>query len=67
MKAETFTEYKNKLEEFYKQRNRFNISNIEIKQSIQILASTHTQTIYILELILNLREIDFQSVIYFKI
>ena len=32
MNAETFTEYKKTLEEFYKQRNRFNISDIEIKQ-----------------------------------
>ena len=32
MNAETFTEYKKTLEEFYKRRNRFNISNIEIKQ-----------------------------------
>ena len=32
MNAETFTEYKKTLEEFYKRRNRFNISDIEIKQ-----------------------------------
>ena len=32
MNAETFTERKNLLEEFYKQRKHFNISKIEIKQ-----------------------------------
>ena len=32
MNAETFTERKNLLEEFYKQRKQFNISKIEIKQ-----------------------------------
>ena len=32
MNAETFTECKNLLEEFYKQRKQFNISKIEIKQ-----------------------------------
>ena len=32
MYAETFTERKNLLEEFYKQRKHFNISKIEIKQ-----------------------------------
>ena len=32
MNAETFLEYKNKLEEFYKRRVNFNISHIEIKQ-----------------------------------
>ena len=32
MNAETFTECKKTLEEFYKRRNQFNISKIEIKQ-----------------------------------
>ena len=32
MNTETFTECKNTLEEFFKQRNQFNISKIEIKQ-----------------------------------
>ena len=57
MNAETFTERKTKLEEFYKQRIKFNIYSIDIIQAnprINIIRQT-----YFLKLILHLQKINF--------
>ena len=55
MNAET----KTKLEEFYKQRIKFNIRSIDITKLTQILTFTILRLTYFLKLILHLQEINF--------
>ena len=58
MNAETFTERKNILEEFYKQRMKFNIYSIDILQT-QELTFTIIRLTYFLRRISHLQGINF--------
>ena len=59
MNAETFTERKTKLEEFYKQRIKFNIHSINIIQANPRINITIIRLTYFLKPILHLQEINF--------
>ena len=59
MNAETFTERKTILEEFYKQRIKFNIYKIDIIQANQILTFMIIRLTYFLKHILHLQRINF--------
>ena len=59
MNAVTFTERKNLLEEFYKQRMKFNIYRIDIIQAIPNINIYEYTTNIFLKHILHLQRINF--------
>ena len=59
MNAETFTERKNILEEFYKERMKFNIYRIDIIQATPSINIYENVVIYFLKHILHLPKTSF--------